>query len=1428
MLKNNTHKFNKFLFSTMVLCLLVLFSACLMLGNHSNALADAQAVDVTRSYVANDYIFEDEDEHLDYAINGDTYEPLAGDVDASGMSYYSLRDDYVIYTQDQARNGLCWAFASSMALGTTFMLATGEFYDFSEAWIGLGRLKQTSSYIFGDGGNASYFNSVASAYGLVLESDLTYDYSYLINREDYTSYFEYYSQFANKELYEDVDTVYFSTSNKEQVKNHIYNNGALSISMYWNTSKGSSGIMRDNRGYSYKYPSAKTSTTGGHAITAIGWDDTVSTTIDGTTYTGAWICLNSWGEDVVGDDDGILYVFYNDTDLYGSLYGYKYNPKKTADLYFNNNIKAGTGYTSYTTNLKGKYYSGYTASSNITRQQNIYFDNNVDITYEYDISSSSKINSINVFYGEEDVTTEFDITLDKENKEYTLKANNLRYGPYKILVEYSNSSAVEEYVNMLYINSDAVISNLYTYYSSSSSGISNNGNFLVYSSYNYEGITVNLATTQNSGSCSLYFTPTSYSNINSSSYINISFSGLGADNQIFSTTKKITSASGATIDIIINILFVQDSANYKMVNVYYGLNGGVNPAENLSREIFSTTSGLTLAEPTRKGFEFVGWYYDSALTKPVTSNNYIFANVTQIGSTPTCYAQDYYKSYFNNSNIAFVYAKWSLKEPTGATLKASATTLAFAQNYTISVASITHDLGKLMTIESVDWYLGGTKIQTTSTDYIEQTAGSYGSFTYYAVIKLKYLEQTIYATSSELTVIVLDSVSEIDYTNGTFSWDAIESATAYNVILFKVSSDGSASIKVANETQTELSYTLLDKVSSEGRYYIVISAVIIVGDNHYNSAEKTSNPVDIYEVKYNTFDQQMDSLFVDKDTKVNNLAPLNRSGYTFEYWCTDQELENAFEEGTTITESIQLYALWTMQDMLITTSIPSLSRQYSGEPTDIVVEPSHESGLVDFVYKWEYKPTQAGEYTLIEDNTTNTIRVLNVADSGYYICTVTLTDDDGFSVTNSSAEIPVKITKQITTINTDMVVKDFTYTGLPQAVDAGALLLDGAGEIVNGVEFEYTVYDDAQELGTTFVNVPLSGQYKLKISSNGNENYAGAIAYVYLTVHKAVSEIIINKAWQTYRYTGKPVEPTYTIANSEQVIDSQDFPINKGEYDVTLVAPETQNYERITTQLHITIAPANIRIIVNDVTSILFFAAKEPTCTIEGEVFEGDNLNPQAHVDVDTSKLGSYEITVTYDNENENYYVALEVGTYTVTGWPYYIGIGIILIVAYFVIKMIAKRRYQYDFETNGGSVVSPIDTKAKNELLLETPTRDGYNFIGWYTDIELTKPFTEKFVKSKGKTLYAKWQKQIDVTPVSQEEVSAQQIVDEIYTKLNPDKQITDEPEIDAQVEEIIAKEPSEEEKMQELINSLSTKNSQKVSNAEMDEFIKQILNNN
>ena len=67
--------------------------------------------------------------------------------------------------------------------------------------------------------------------------------------------------------------------------------------------------------------------------------------------------------------------------------------------------------------------------------------------------------------------------------------------------------------------------------------------------------------------------------------------------------------------------------------------------------------------------------------------------------------------------------------------------------------------------------------------------------------------------------------------------------------------------------------------------------------------------------------------------------------------------------------------------------------------------------------------------------------------------------------------------------------------------------------------------------------------------------------------------------------------------------------------------------------------------------------------------------------------------------------------------------------------------RYTVSFDTNGGSKLSN-QTVTRNSVIKEptTPTKDGFDFAGWYTDKELKTKYDFSAKVTKSMTLYAAW----------------------------------------------------------------------------------------
>jgi uncharacterized repeat protein (TIGR02543 family) len=68
--------------------------------------------------------------------------------------------------------------------------------------------------------------------------------------------------------------------------------------------------------------------------------------------------------------------------------------------------------------------------------------------------------------------------------------------------------------------------------------------------------------------------------------------------------------------------------------------------------------------------------------------------------------------------------------------------------------------------------------------------------------------------------------------------------------------------------------------------------------------------------------------------------------------------------------------------------------------------------------------------------------------------------------------------------------------------------------------------------------------------------------------------------------------------------------------------------------------------------------------------------------------------------------------------------------------------QYTITFETNGGSSIAPIPGNFGDSVSVPNdPTREGYTFSGWYTDVNLTQATTvPNAIPAQNLTLYAKW----------------------------------------------------------------------------------------
>lgn len=568
---------------------------------------------------------------------------------------YSLRDEYIVFAQNQDKHGYCWNFAATMSASTTLMKATGEYYDFAELWTGLSCFHSTNYYPkMGDGGYFSYHYEAMQNDGVMLETDLPFQYSYVNSSQNAEGFYDFYNQYANDNLADclvfDEDTS-FDRTEVENIKNHIYQNGSVYMEFDFRT-----GFLEENGVYALT-PHQKNPNSC-HAVSVIGWDDNYQRTfyLDGSTTPtvckGAWMILNSYTER--NSNEGIAYIFYEDTNIL-DFHGYKYQADTTKDFYFYDKIESGYAYP---TSVAGKYYGDLVAKNADTKQKNIFYDD-VDLEYSYAISKGASIESIDIYADNINVTNQFDVEINHQTKRFRIKKEFADYGQYKVVVTYGNGQKTDTFLNNFFVTHGLIGEEVEIDCDNNSFAFST-GKDLEFFSFNPHNKHYVIYTNTLSGTLS--FMP-----LNQSIYSekNMSIPPLSyeiTDGKSCTVTHTVTANDGYVLRYYFTFEYCEDTT-MQPVNIFYDLDGGINHPENDDKELASENKNLLLHNPTRPGYTFVGWSISDGnhVTNAVLGDGVYsidWQNIHHMGESPTLFASWYYKAYYKNSNVVFVRALW--------------------------------------------------------------------------------------------------------------------------------------------------------------------------------------------------------------------------------------------------------------------------------------------------------------------------------------------------------------------------------------------------------------------------------------------------------------------------------------------------------------------------------------------------------------------------------------------------------------------------------------------------------------------------------------------------------------------------------------------------------------------------------------------------
>ncbi len=292
-------------------------------------------------------------------------------------STYNTLDEFQKnnWVKNQGTTQNCWAYAALSMLELKIAKTEGEFVDLSEDHlITKCPVPSTSSSGGNWRGSASYFTR---AIGPVSEKN------YRRKRDEEIRKNKQLKELSPEYLVE----AYHQVSGVQDIKNAIYNNGAVLTSMYY-------GPMRKDfyNASNHAYYCNEKQLLPTHELILVGWNDNISKDVFNTEplNNGAFIALNSFGDSF--GDNGLFYISYEDSLALKSaitIDEYRKNPTTTTIS------EDRTGVTHYETSLgKGDLYAVLKMSPTTTLEKNTE-------------TNTKRIREIGVFAGAECVVTAY-------------------------------------------------------------------------------------------------------------------------------------------------------------------------------------------------------------------------------------------------------------------------------------------------------------------------------------------------------------------------------------------------------------------------------------------------------------------------------------------------------------------------------------------------------------------------------------------------------------------------------------------------------------------------------------------------------------------------------------------------------------------------------------------------------------------------------------------------------------------------------------------------------------------------------------------------------------------------------------------------------------------------------------------------------------
>ena len=288
---------------------------------------------LSTSFSKNDfryYNFKNDSKTYTYTTDYEIMNQKLFNINKKYPTHYDLRDKLNIKVENQGGFGLCWDFAMTKALETTYAIKSQMNLDLSEMYIDYITNNKTGRgdrQLHKGGLQYNYYNEIIRS-GICTEEELPFNTE---NEYDINNVKNCNKVVLPQSAFWIHKSGISLNRNKEivnkMIKEQLMSNGAATITITF----AQNNFNRDNNTFflpSYCVQDNYAS----HEVTIIGWDDNfpkekfkryASINSDYKTNiepreNGAWIVLNSWGSEY--GDNGIFYLSY-ESDV-SSVFGF--------------------------------------------------------------------------------------------------------------------------------------------------------------------------------------------------------------------------------------------------------------------------------------------------------------------------------------------------------------------------------------------------------------------------------------------------------------------------------------------------------------------------------------------------------------------------------------------------------------------------------------------------------------------------------------------------------------------------------------------------------------------------------------------------------------------------------------------------------------------------------------------------------------------------------------------------------------------------------------------------------------------------------------------------------------------------------------------------------------------------------------------------